>query len=306
MNVEPKLALLSDRGAVRVTGADALKLLHGLITSDMAHLERQPAIYAALLQPQGKILFDFFVAKRGEGYLLDVARDKAADLVKRLSFYKLRADVVISDVSSTFELHVAWAEKQLCKGFTVETAPGDAVAYPDPRLPQLGWRVLAPVGLVRGSSPPSGGAGQASADDYHAHRIGLGVPEGGKDYPFGDTFPHEADMDALHGVDFEKGCFIGQEVVSRMQHRAVVRKRVVPVTAAGALPASGAEVQAGRVPIGRLGSVAGRRGLALIRLDRAAETLAKGGRLHAGDIEIELVQPVWAKFSVPRRGAGPG
>lgn len=306
MNAEPKLALLSDRGAVRVTGGDAFKLLQGLVTSDLAHLERQPAIHAALLQPQGKILFDFFVARRGDGYLLEVARDKSAELAKRLSFYKLRADVTIGDVSGDFEVHVAWAEKQLWGGFTTETATGDAVAYPDPRLPELGWRVLAPVGLVRGSSPPSGGAGQASADDYHAHRVGLGVPEGGKDYPFGDTFPHEADMDALHGVDFEKGCFIGQEVVSRMQHRATMRKRVVPVVAAEALPDSGAEIRAGEVAIGRLGSVAGRRGLALLRLDRATETLAKGGSLHAGDIEIELEQPVWAKFSVPRRGAGAG
>ena len=297
MTAQPNLALLSDRGAVSVVGRDAFKLLQGLITSDMAHLERQPAVYAALLQPQGKILFDFFVVRCGDGYLLEVARDKAAELAKRLSFYKLRADVAIIDVSGDFKVQVVWGARP-----EAETLSTDTIVYPDPRLPQLGWRLLTRRGAASDSAPSSADSGQSSAGEYHAHRIALGIPEGGKDYQFGDTFPHEANMDLLHGVEFEKGCFIGQEVVSRMQHRATVRKRIVPVVAAEALPAAGAEIRAGDASIGSLGSVAGRRGLALIRLDRAAEALAKGGRLLAGDAEIEIEQPSWATFCVPTRG----
>ena len=142
-------------------------------------------------------------------------------------------------------------------------------------------------------------------DAYHRHRISLGVPEADKDYPLGDTFPHEADYDQLAGVDFHKGCYVGQEVVSRVQHRGTARKRIVPVRGSAELSA-GAPVSIGDVDIGVMGSVSGDRGLAMVRLDRAEKAISQGKSLRAGDVEISLEQPSWASFAVPGAGFAPG
>jgi len=143
----------------------------------------------------------------------------------------------------------------------------------------------------------------AEPDAYHAHRIALGVPEGGKDYAFGDAFPHEADLDLLHGVSFDKGCFVGQEVVSRMQHRANIRKRVAPIEGEAPLT-SGAEVTAGTAVIGTVGSVADRLALAMVRLDRWGEAKAKGEPVRAGSVPLTLRQPAWAPFDLLAAKAG--
>lgn len=284
-----RIARLDDRGVVSVTGPDAEKLLQNIITADMDWLAEKPAIHAALLIPQGKMMFEFFVVKAGDGFRLETSRAKAADLVKRLGLYKLRANVVIADDSAGYEVLAAWGE----------AAPqvDGAIVYADPRLPALGWRIIAP----RGAVTPT-----AEAADYHEHRIGLGVPEAEKDYPLGDAYPHEALLDQLGGVSFKKGCYVGQEVVSRMQHRGTARKRVVRVVAASALPAPGAEIGDGETVVGTLGSVAGHEGLALVRLDRAAEVMAKGHRLAAGPVAIEIEVPPWASFKLeaPKPAAG--
>jgi folate-binding protein YgfZ len=272
--------------------------LQGVITSDMEPLSAQPAIHAALLTPQGKILFDFFVVKVPGGFLLETAADKAADLAKRLTMYKLRAKADIQDRSSAYRAFAAWGTSPSDVG-----GAGETHIFPDPRLSALGWRGLTDARLVSGIASAVGGL-DASAEDYHAHRISLGVPEGGKDYAFGDTFPHEADLDQLNGVSFSKGCFVGQEVVSRMQNRASVRKRVVPVAAEATLT-PGVEVKTGAAVIGTVGSVSGTQGLALVRLDRAAEAAAKGDRLMAGGVAITLRKPQWATFDLaPAATAG--
>lgn len=292
--MQAKIAVLPDRGVVRVAGADAEKLLQDVITNDMDLLSLQPAIHAALLTPQGKILFEFFVAKAGEGsYLLETGVEQAASLAKRLGMYKLRAKVTIEDASSEYRALALWGEAPQSAGETT-----GSVSFPDPRLPALGRRILGDAKSADEIASASNGVGAAAAD-YHAHRIALGVPEGGKDYALGDTFPHEADMDRLGGVSFTKGCFVGQEVVSRMQHRAHVRKRVVPVEAVG--PGElrpGAEIAVGAAAvIGKVGSVAGRRALAMLRLDRAAEGKAKGQPLTADGIEIVPRKPDWMAAS---------
>lgn len=285
-------ALLSDRGVVSVTGPDAEKLLQGVITNDMGLLATQPAIHTALLSPQGKILFDFFVVKAGDGYLLDVAADKATDLAKRLAMYRLRAKAEIGHEPGGF---ATFASRSAAGEGASQT---DTVQFSDPREPALGYRIL-----VR--HPETMRAAPQAPFDYHAHRIAQGVPEGGKDYAFGDTFPHEALMDQLHGVSFTKGCYVGQEIVSRMEHRGTARKRVVPVHAEQPLPAPGTEVRAldpehGPQLIGTLGSTDGARGLALLRLDRAAELAAKGARLTAGDVPLTIGPlPSWATFTYP-------
>ena len=286
-----RIAQLADRGVVRVTGADAEKLLQGIVSNDMELLASQPAIHAALLTPQGKILFDFFVVRAGDGFLLEVARDKAADLAKRLNLYKLRAKVDIQDVSEDYRVLALWGPSPSAR----EEAAG-TVSFADPRLPALGSRILADVRSARGKVAAAD-ALDAAPEDYHAHRIALGVPEGGKDYVLGDTFPHEADLDQLGGVSFSKGCFVGQEVVSRMQNRGNVRKRVVPIDGEGPL-ASGAEVTAGTAAIGTVGSVSGRSALALLRLDRAAEAKAKGQILTADGVPFTLRKPDWATFDM--------
>jgi tRNA-modifying protein YgfZ len=286
-----KIAVLADRGVVGVTGADAVKLLQGVITNDMDALSVQPAIHAALLTPQGKILFEFFVVKAPDGFWLEAAADKTADLAKRLSLYRLRAKVDIKDRPAEYRAFAVWGGAA-----QAPAGPVGTLLFPDPRLPALGLRGLAPA-------PPApdfasaGGALPVSAQDYHAHRIALGVPEGGKDYTFGDAFPHEADLDQLHGVSFAKGCFVGQEVVSRMQNRSQVRKRIVAIVGDAPLLA-GVAITAGAAVIGTVGSVAGREALALVRLDRAAEAAAKGTSLMAGGVAIALRKPEWAKFEL--------
>jgi folate-binding protein YgfZ len=277
-------ALLADRAVVRVAGGDAGKLLQGLITNDIDKTGGGLAIHAGLLTPQGKILLDFFVVPF-EGFLLEVAAGQAADLVKRLEFYRLRADVEIG-LEPSFAVAAAWGGPP--------HAPQGALLYADPRLAELGSRLLLPTSF----SLAALGCEQASAADYHTWRIRLGVPEGGQDYAYGDAFPHEALFDQLDGVDFRKGCFVGQEVVSRMEHRGTARKRVVPIEGAGALPPPGTGIEAGAMVLGTLGSVSGRHGLALIRLDRAEEALKAGVALRAGDVTITINRPSWARFLV--------
>ena len=279
-------ALLQRRGVIRVAGVDARKYLQGLITNDIAKVQDGRAIHAGLLNPQGKVLFDFFVVAANGGYLLDVVKDKSGELTKRLSFYRLRAEVEIVDEPS-LAISAAWGgEPHPCK---------DAVVYPDPRLPELGFRLI----LRADTSAAELGCSPASEADYDTNRIRLGVPEGGLDYGFGEAFPHEALFDQLNGVEFAKGCYVGQEVVSRMEHRGTARRRIVPIESEATLPLSGSSIEVGNMPIGTIGSVSGASGLALVRLDRAEEALARGIPLTAAGVKLRLRQPSFAKFSVP-------
>jgi folate-binding protein YgfZ len=309
------MALLADRGVVLVKGTDAGKLLQGLVTNDLELLSIErpdrlpPAMHAGLLSPQGKILFDFFVVAplhRGMGpskdlFWLETTKDNVAPLIKRLTLYKLRADVAIEDASEDYLVVALWgapaAELEAIPPVVFDASPSH---FEDPRLSSLGMRWLVWRGLedkLLDAARRSAKLVEVDAAEYHTHRVALGVPEGGKDYAFGDAFPHEADFDQLHGVSFTKGCFVGQEVVSRMQHRANVRKRVVPVEAEAELT-PGSEVKAGAVTIGAIGSAAGARALALVRLDRAAEAKVKGEPLTAGGVAIRLSRPEWAKFEI--------
>ena len=282
------IAELTGRGVIKVSGGDAKKLLQDIVTNDVTRAVDGKAVHAGLLTPQGKILFDFFLLDRGDHFLLECARDNASDLIKRLTFYKLRAAVELEDLSDTQKVWAAWNG--------VPDTPGEAISYPDPRLDILGMRIVAPASLDVAAE-----CDVASEDDYHRLRIALGVPEADKDYPLGDTFPHEADYDQLDGVDFHKGCYVGQEVVSRMEHRGTARKRIVPAQG-NALLTEGAKISAGDATIGMLGSVAGDMGLAMVRLDRVEKAIEDGRPLMAGNVEIHLTQPGWANFIVPRQG----
>ena len=285
-----KMALLSDRGVVRVAGEDAWKLLQGTITNDMDLLDRQPAIHAALLTPQGKILFEFFVVKAADqSFLLETAKDQVGSLVKRLVMYKLRARVDIADATPEYRALALWGGAPVCHGPTARSVG----PFHDPRLAALGARILAEARFAADVADSTNGSEDAP-EAYHAHRIALGVPEGGKDYPFGDTFPHEANLDLLNGVSFAKGCFVGQEVVSRVQHRGSARKRIVIVEGDGPLQ-PGSEIMAGPAAIGTTGSTAGRQALALLRLDRALEAIDKGEQLSAGGSRVTMRVPDYLK-----------
>ncbi|MEZ5907601.1 MAG: folate-binding protein [Hyphomicrobiaceae bacterium] len=281
---------LTDRSIVSVAGPDAEKLLQGLLTNAIENMAEGDARHAALLTPQGKLLFELFVVRRGDAFLLDTSADKAADLAKRLTFYKLRARADILDRSGS--LVVAVSEKE-------PRAPAGSVVYRDPRMPELGYRLVVPAEAATDLGTDAGA--------YHARRIALGVPEAGRDYALGDTFPHEANFDRLAGVDFRKGCFVGQEVVSRMQHKTIVRKRIVRVTAAAPL-ASGSEVKAGAAVIGVIGSTAGHEALALLRLDRAVEAAAKGEPVSADGQTLSIDADALARYDrdvAARKAAAP-
>jgi folate-binding protein YgfZ len=286
-------ALLPDRGVVKVTGEDARQFLNGLISNDMDKVGPAAARYAALLTPQGKIIVDFIVAEAlpedGGGFFLDCPRPLAAALTEKLNFYKLRAKVLVEDLSAALGVMAVWEG----------TATSDyGLSYADPRLSALGTRSMLPPDLAAEAAADIG-ASLAEPAAYEAHRIALGVPRGGEDFAYGNTFAHEADLDQLNGVDFDKGCYVGQEVVSRVEHRSSARSRIVPIAYDEFAPSSGLPVMAGEKEVGTLGSTAKGRGLALLRLDRVADALAAGTPLTCGNMPIRLVKPEWMKFAWP-------
>jgi len=273
-----KAAMLEDRGVVSVSGEDATGFLQGLLTNDVERLGPGEARYGALLTPQGKILFDM-IAVRAPGeepsYLIDCAAAQAADLAKRLGFYKLRAKVTIVDQSAGRAVAAFWGE--------MPPRIDDGLLFADPRDPRLGWRAILP-------RPVAAAVGLEHVDEYEGLRIAVGAPKGGLDFAYADTFPHDANLDLLHGVDFDKGCYVGQEVVSRMKHRGTARKRVARVKLAGPAPAPGTPVLDRELAVGALGSSSGREALALLRLDRAEEAKAAGRTLSAGGVGLALAE----------------
>lgn len=272
-----KAAYLGDRGVVAVGGEDATTFLQGLLTNDVERLAAGQARYAALLTPQGKILFDMLVVRALFGvaaaYFIDCAAGQAADLARRMGFYKLRAKVSISDETSARAVVAFW-------GDALDVAPG-SVLYADPRDSTLGWRAIMP----RNEAVE---IGEEHVSTYEALRIGAGVPKGGVDFAYGDAFPHDANLDLLHGIDFDKGCYVGQEVVSRMKHRGAARKRVARVKLSADPPSPGAPVLDGELPVGILGSSSGREALAMLRLDRVEDAKAAGRELNAGGVAVEV------------------
>ena len=288
-----KAAFLPDRGVVKVAGDDARAFLNGLLTTDITKVTPELARFGALLTPQGKIIVDCIVAEvpagDGGGFFLDCPRALAGEFVKKLSFYKMRAKVTCEDLSEALGVMAMW------------DGSGDSgygLVYVDPRLPALGQRVMLPPHLAKDAAADLG-AELLDARDYEAHRIELGVPRGGLDFVYGDAFPHETNMDQLAGIDFDKGCYVGQEVVSRIEHRGSARTRIVPVVTDGFAPEPGIPVMAGDKQIGTTGSGADGFGLATLRLDRLADAHAAGTALVAGGIALEPRKPNWARFAWP-------
>lgn len=282
---------LPERCVIRIGGEDALKFLDGLVTNDMTRVTPGQAGYGGLLTPQGKIITDFFVvaldAEDGGGYLIDAPTAMGPDLIKRLGLYKLRAKVTIEDLAETAAVIAATDGGLL--------PPDAGVVFADPRFDAMGDRAIvdrADVGELASATP----------EDYHNRRIAVGMPDGGKDFGYGgaSNFPHEALFDQLGGVSFTKGCYVGQEVVSRMQHRSSARTRAVPVVFVGGFRSDwGVEVTAGERLIGHIGSTAKGRGIAMLRLDKVADAMVAGEPLLAGGLEIRLEKPPFVHFPFP-------
>lgn len=269
-------AFLADRRLIRVSGTGAEEFLNNLITADVENLAEGEARASALLTPQGKILFDFLIARDGTDYLIETGAAEQDALLRRLTMYKLRAPVDLKS-EATEGVSVFWNEN----------APEAGIK--DGRFAKTG------VDLFR--VPGASASGDAAA--YDALRVEHGIAESGRDYALQDAFPHDVLMDVNDGVSFRKGCFVGQEVVSRMKHRGTARRRVVTVSAEGPLPATGTEITANGKPVGTLGTVCGNNALAIVRIDRIADALAAGTPLLAENATITVALPAWSGLSFP-------
>ena len=273
---------LSDRSVLVISGPQATSFLQGLITNDMGRLESESAIYTALLTPQGKILFDFIVARSGDDHFhIDCATTQRDALVKRLGLYRLRAKVEIAE--APLALATAWGEEK------PPALPDEAMIFTDPRHQKLGQRIIARPEILKQ---------HFAADDgtYRAHQLGLGIPDSA-DLPPDTMFPLDAGFEELSGVSFDKGCYVGQEVTSRMKHRASARKRFFIVETDKVYP-QGASVEAGGREVGKLGTHAGRLALALLRLDRITDANKKNVPITIAGNNVILRKPVWLDASI--------
>ena len=275
-------ALLKDRALISVSGPDAEHFLQNILTTDLDTLAAGEAKPGALLAPQGKILFDFLISRAGENaFRLECRADIADDFVRRLMLYKLRAKVDIAKSEQAL-VTLAWGKESIA-------SENDSTAVADRRFSN--------ESVLRSYIGTADNGGVAA---WHAFRIAHGIAESGADYALGDAFPHDVLLDETGGVGFRKGCYVGQEVVSRMQHRGTARRRVLIVQAGLPLPASGTELTVEGRPVGTLGSIAGATGLAIARIDRVKAALDAGQPILAGDVPVTVAIPAWAKFSFPQ------
>ncbi|WP_284178406.1 folate-binding protein [Rhabdaerophilum sp. SD176] len=283
--------LLSDRAVLAVSGAEAAHFLHNLLTAEIEGLAIGKGVPAALLTPQGKIIADMLVFNASDDepmYLIDVAAGLADDLVRRLTLYRLRSAVAIDqlgpEIGVAVIVGVPAPEGELHYGFD------------DPRDGKLGARLIGPREVLAALLP----AGLATGEEaYHAARISLGLPECGKDYLALAAFPHEVNLDQLGGVAFRKGCYIGQEVVSRMEHRGTARTRTMIIEMLNGFNVmGGAECRAGDRVLGTGGECFGARGLVPMRIDRLEEALKAGEAITLGGVPVRVIRPGYARFSV--------
>lgn len=272
---------LQDRSLIRVAGADAQGFLHNLITTDVNGLPEGEARPGALLTPQGKILFDFMLWRDGEGFVLECETSIADALLKRLTMYKLRAAVTLTAEAQGVTL--VWGEEA-----------GAAQGIVDAAFGKANIRVIRQTGAT----------GTGSQQAYDLLRIEAGLAAAPQDYALQDAFPHDVLMDLNGGLSFRKGCYVGQEVVSRMQHRGTARRRVVQVSAEHPLPEAGTEIVAGGKPIGQLGTIVGNRALAIVRTDRAGDAMSHDVAILAGEVPVTLTLPAWTSLSFPAAADG--
>lgn len=275
MTATNEMAHLSARGVIALTGDDRRQFLQGIITNDIDPLAPDRPLYAALLTPQGKYLHDFFLIEDGDRLLVDCEAARVADLMRRLMMYRLRAKAEITDRTPDLAVIAWWGDR------VPPELPQDAVAFTDPRHPRLGTRAILPRAAL---SRPLG-----EDADYDDHRLPLGIPDGSRDFEIERTLILEGNLDALNGVSFTKGCYVGQELTARMKHRGRVRKRLLPVLVEGPLPAPDSPILKDDREIGHLRSGRGQRAIAYLRV----EDIAFGEHYPCGTAHVIPERPDW-------------
>jgi folate-binding protein YgfZ len=295
----PTYAPLADRGVLVVAGADARPFLQGLVSNDVMRIARDRAIHAALLTPQGKYLFDFCIAEDEDGRLLmDAERLRLADLHRRLGRYRLRAKVSLA-IDDAFAVYAVVGEGApaalgLAAGHAGAATPfAGGVAFVDPRLAALGLRAMLPADGAVGALAERGFAAGDPAD-WDRRRLALGVADGSRDLQIEKSLLLEAGFDRLSGVDFEKGCYVGQELTARTRYRGLIKRRLVPVAVDGPLPAAGTPVLVGDAVVGEVRSGRDGLALALLRLEALERGLAGEAELTAGEARLRPRMPDWA------------
>lgn len=295
-------ALLPERAVLRLQGDDVRPFLQGLVTNDIDRLSPERALYAALLTPQGKYLFDFFLVQQGEAILLDCEAARADDLLKRLKLYKLRAKVTIEDISADRVVAALFDEKRerALMGMPAEPGAvrheGDICLYVDPRLAAAGTRAILPAKRAEGFFEARDFA-PAAPGDYDAHRLALGLPDGSRDLVVDKAIMVESNFEELNGVDFKKGCYVGQELTARTKYRGLVRRRLLGVEVDGPLPEPGTPVLLNGKDAGTVRSGHGNRAMAILRLEALAQVNGESD-LVAGEARLRPVLPPWIQLDL--------
>lgn len=296
----PRYIILEDRGIVTIGGEDRRTFLQGLISNDVCHVDSARSVYAAFLTAQGKYLHDFFVSEIGDVLALDCERQRSADLVRRLRIYRLRAKVAVEDRRAAWAVAALIGEEVAnILGLTPEpgaTAPFlGGVAFIDPRLANAGVRAILPAADAAKCLGEAGFVAE-SPEAYDRHRLELGLADGSRDMELERTILLECGFDELHGVDWEKGCFLGQELTARTKYRGLIRKRLIPVRVEGPLPAPGTPILHDDREVGEMRSGLGDLGLAMLRLEALEDGAAGGAPFTAGEARLTVRLPGWLKL----------
>lgn len=296
-DTQKSFAVLESRGIVSLRGADARDFLQGLVTNDIGRVSPEQAVWTAMLTPQGKYLFDFFVIEMMGALVLDCEAARAGDLVKRLTMYKLRSNVDISDDSEDWAvLALVGTEADgdaLCEFEGRAGAFAGGVCFVDPRYGGAGARAILPREAIE--QLKAAGFEEADAEAYDTHRLICGLPDASRDLVPEKSFPMENGFDELHAIAWDKGCYVGQELTARMRYRATAKKVLLPVEIAGEAPAPGTLITQGTKDAGEMRSSCGKIGLALLRIE-ALEALQTGGDgLVAGTAQVTPMRPPYMK-----------
>ncbi|ABS15335.1 MULTISPECIES: CAF17-like 4Fe-4S cluster assembly/insertion protein YgfZ [Brucella] len=285
MTTAVEVVNLSNRALVHITGEEAEKFLQAVITTDLDKLGPDNLKPGALLAPQGKILFDFLVSRIDGGLRFDLPASIAADFIKRITLYRLRAKAEITQLPESL-VSVSWQTES-------HPSQNDSIKR-DSRFP-------TELNVHRIYGPADGTTDESAWTKLRAE---YGIAEGETDFAYNDVFPHDVNFDQTGGVSFPKGCFIGQEVVSRMQHRGTARRRVLVAHSDGNLPPMGTSITVDGREIGTTGSSADTIGIALVRIDRAKDAIDAGSPILAGETPITLTLPPHVRFAFPEAEAG--
>lgn len=283
---------LTHRGLLRISGEDTVPFLQGLVSNDVARLGQRPALYAALLTPQGKFLHDFFLVREGDAVWLDSDASRLPDLAQKMKMYRLRSKVSIDPAPEGMGVAAMWNADDL--------SPVQAsLAFPDPRLPLLGWRVIGNKASVDAALRARGGQ-EVKPEEYERLRLEAGVPEGGHDLIPEKSFLLPFGFEDLHGVDFKKGCYVGQEVTARSKHLGQLRKFIYKVESADKpLPPAGTPVYAGEALMGEMRSSLGTKGLAFLEVQAVRDARAQGVQLRAAEVSCFASLPAWVTAEFP-------